>query len=141
MPSARRIDWPRFATLLPPRPRSAHRGRFGHVLVVGGDLGMAGAARLAGEAALRSGAGLVSVATRPEHLAAILAGRPELMVHGLASAAEVRPLLERATVVALGPGLGRGQWGRALLEEVRYVELSDRSDFNDRFIDHLSFPG
>ncbi len=113
--SARRIDWGRFGPLLPRRPRGAHKGRFGHVLVVGGDLGMAGAARLAGEAALRTGAGLVSVATRPEHVAAIVAGRPELMVHGVGTAAEAAPLLDRATVVAVGPGLGRGPWGRALL--------------------------
>lgn len=116
--AARRIDWPRFADLLPPRPRGAHKGRFGHVLVVGGDLGMAGAARLAGEAALRSGAGLVSVATRPEHVAAVVAGRPELMTHGLATPGEVQPLLARATVVAVGPGLGRGAWGRTLLDQV-----------------------
>ena len=115
--AARRIDWPRFADLLPPRPRGAHKGRFGHVLVVGGDLGMAGAARLAGEAALRAGAGLVSVATRPEHVAAIVAGRPELMTHGVAAPGDLAPLLARATVVALGPGLGRGAWGRALLEQ------------------------
>jgi hydroxyethylthiazole kinase-like uncharacterized protein yjeF len=114
--AARRIDWLRFADLLPRRSRTAHKGRFGHVLVVGGDLGMAGAARLAGEAALRTGAGLVSVATRPEHAAALVAGRPELMAHGLATPADVQPILARATVVALGPGLGRGAWGRALLD-------------------------
>jgi NAD(P)H-hydrate epimerase len=112
--SARRIDWPRFADLLPPRPRGAHKGRFGHVLVIGGDLGMAGASRLAGEAALRAGAGLVSVATRAEHVAALVAGRPELMVHGVSTPEDLRPLLGRATVVAVGPGLGRGAWGRAL---------------------------
>lgn len=116
--AARRIDWPRFADLLPARPRGAHKGRFGHVLVVGGDLGMAGAARLAGEAALRTGAGLVSVATRPEHAAAIVAGRPELMAHGVVTPTDVQPLLARANVVALGPGLGRGPWGRALLAQV-----------------------
>ncbi len=113
---ARRIDWERFADLLPPRPRTAHKGRFGHVLVIGGDLGMAGAARLAGEAALRSGAGLVSVATRPEHAASIAGGRPELMARGVATASDLDLLLERATVVAVGPGLGRAAWGRALLE-------------------------
>ena len=116
--AARRIDWLRFGDLLPTRPRGAHKGHFGHVLVVGGDRGTAGAARLAGEAALRAGAGLVSVATRPEHVAAIVAGRPELMAHGLATATDVQPLLARATVVAVGPGLGRDPWGRALLEEV-----------------------
>ena len=57
---------PALGPLATPRLRSAHKGHFGHVLVIGGDQGMTGAARLAGEAALRSGAGRVSVATRPE---------------------------------------------------------------------------
>jgi NAD(P)H-hydrate epimerase len=63
-----------------PRRRDAHKGSFGHVLIVGGDHGMGGAALMAAEAAMRCGAGLVSVATRPEHLGGFLARRPELMV-------------------------------------------------------------
>jgi len=102
-------------TRLPQRPRSAHKGRFGHVLVIGGDHGMGGSVHLSAEAALRSGAGLVTVATRPAHVAALLAGLPEAMVHGLESAAEVLPLIGRATVIAIGPGLGQGDWGRMLL--------------------------
>ncbi|HJU25421.1 MAG TPA: NAD(P)H-hydrate epimerase, partial [Rhodanobacteraceae bacterium] len=64
---------------LPPRPRDSHKGRYGHVLAIGGDHGAGGSIRLAGEAALRVGAGLVSVATREAHVAALLAARPELM--------------------------------------------------------------
>jgi NAD(P)H-hydrate epimerase len=75
---------------------------------------MGGAIRLAGEAALRVGAGLVSVATREEHITAINAARPELMVHAAADAGGIEPLLQRASVVALGPGLGQGPWSRAL---------------------------
>jgi len=101
---------------LPRRPRDAHKGRHGHVLVIGGDYGMAGAARLAAEAAGRVGAGLVTVATRAEHCAGLLAARPEAMCRGVASAADLEPLLQRATVVVLGPGLGQGDWGRALFE-------------------------
>jgi NAD(P)H-hydrate epimerase len=112
--AARRIDWLRFGAALAPRERTASKGRFGHVLVIGGDLGMAGAARLAGEAALRAGAGLVSVATQPAHAPALAAARPELMARGIDDADELAPMLERATVVAIGPGLGRGAWGRAL---------------------------
>jgi hydroxyethylthiazole kinase-like uncharacterized protein yjeF len=97
------------------RARSAHKGRFGHVLVIGGDIGMGGSVRLTAEAALRSGAGLVTVATRPAHVAALLAGLPEAMVHGLESAAGLLPLIERATVIAIGPGLGQDDWGRMLL--------------------------
>jgi NAD(P)H-hydrate epimerase len=103
---------------LAPRPRSAHKTQFGHVLVIGGDLGMAGAARMAAEAAARSGAGLVSVATRAAHAGLQAAVRPELMFHGIESSAEIEALLDRATVIAIGPGLGRDDWGRALLQTV-----------------------
>jgi NAD(P)H-hydrate epimerase len=96
------------------RPRGAHKGSFGHVLVVGGDRGMPGAARLAGEAALRGGAGLVTLAVHPAHAAAVNAARAELIAHGVKGAAALKPLLARATVVALGPGLGRVAWGGAL---------------------------
>ncbi|HET6546482.1 MAG TPA: NAD(P)H-hydrate dehydratase [Rhodanobacteraceae bacterium] len=99
---------------LPPRSNNVNKGRFGHVLTVGGDHGMGGAVRLAGEAALRVGAGLVSIATRTAHVVALNAGRPELMAHGSDDPQSLAPLLERASVVALGPGLGQGAWGHAL---------------------------
>lgn len=104
--------------LLPPRRANSNKGRHGHVLVAGGDVGMGGAARLAAEAALRCGAGLVSVATRAAHVVALLAARPELMTAGVESAADLAPVLERANVVALGPGLGRAEWGQAVFAAV-----------------------
>jgi len=104
--------------LATPRLRSAHKGHFGHVLVIGGDHGMTGAARLAGEAALRSGAGRVSVATHPEHAALIAAACPELMCHGVASAQQLQPLIRSANVLLIGPGLGRSVWARSLLSAV-----------------------
>ena len=116
--SARRMAYEDCAGMLGPRRGDAHKGRFGHVLVVGGDHGFAGAVRLAGEAAGRAGAGLVSIATRPAHVAAIVASRPEMMVHGVESPGDLDALLDRATVVAVGPGLGRGEWGASLLERV-----------------------
>lgn len=106
------------ASLLPPRRRVSHKGSFGHVLVVAGDEGMAGAALLAASAAARSGAGLVSCATRAPHLAAFAAARPEVMAKAVDEAAQLRPLLARCSVVVVGPGLGSGPWGRALLAEV-----------------------
>ncbi len=121
--SARRIDWSKQAELLGPRRRSAHKGDFGKVLVVGGAPGMPGAARLAGEAALRAGAGLVAVATHPDHAAMIGTGRPELMCHAVAEPAALDKLLQRADVVAMGPGLGQGAWGRALYERVLGCDL------------------
>jgi len=103
------------AALLRRRTANRHKGDFGHVLVIGGNHGLGGAVRLAGEAALRSGAGLVSIATRPDNVAPILAARPELMCRGVADAGELETLLERATVIAIGPGLGRDDWARELL--------------------------
>ncbi|HET8701739.1 MAG TPA: NAD(P)H-hydrate dehydratase [Nitrococcus sp.] len=115
-PAAFRITAAKVNTWLPPRGRAAHKGHFGHVLIVGGDRGMGGAVRLAAEAAGRLGAGLVTAATRVEHVAPILAARPEVMCHGIAGPEDLEPLFARATVVVLGPGLGRGDWGRALFE-------------------------
>ena len=103
-------DW------LHPRPRDSHKGGNGHVLCIGGDHGSGGAIVLCTQAALRSGAGLASVATRPEHVTAMLARQPEAMAHGLDSADALAPLLQRAGVVAIGPGLGQGGWGRMLLD-------------------------
>lgn len=97
------------------RPRNAHKGQFGHVLLVGGDLGYGGAALLAAESCLRSGAGLVSLATRAEHVPALLTRRPEVMARGVRSSFELQDLLGQADVLVLGPGCGQGPWGRALL--------------------------
>lgn len=102
------------ATHLPPRARDAHKGNAGHVLAIGGEHGTAGAIRLCGEAALRAGAGLVSVATRAENLFALNSARPELMAHGVHGPQELEALLARATVLGVGPGLGQGAWGHAL---------------------------
>ena len=107
---------PDLARWLRPRARDSHKGDHGHVLCVGGDSGSGGAIVLCAQAALRSGAGLVSVATREAHVAPLLARQPEAMVHAIDSGEAFAPLLERADVVAIGPGLGRGEWGRALLD-------------------------
>jgi NAD(P)H-hydrate epimerase len=102
------------AESLPPRDRYANKGNYGHVLVIGGDHGMAGAVHLAGESALRAGAGLVSVATRAAHVFALNAARPELMAHGVDGPQALATQLDRASVLALGPGLGQAAWGHAL---------------------------
>lgn len=105
-------------TMLPLRARNSHKGRNGHVLCIGGDHGGGGAVLLAAEAALRCGAGLVSVATRAEHVSALLSHRPEIMAHAIASADDLHVLLARADVVSIGPGLGQAEWGRALFDAV-----------------------
>lgn len=121
-PAAARVGPEQLAASLGARPRNAHKGHFGHVLVVGGDAGMAGAARMAAEAAARVGAGLVSVATRETHAALVSAWRPEIMSHGVENGSELAPLLERASVVAIGPGLGRSAWGRKMFARVLETE-------------------
>lgn len=85
-----------FSPLFAPRKKDAHKGDYGHVLVIGGVPGKSGAAAMAGLAALRMGAGLVSVTS---HAAIQIA--PELMTETLDSFS-----LERKTVLAIGPGLG-----------------------------------
>ncbi len=120
-PSARRLQ-PDLIRLAP-RPRSAHKGCFGHVLLIGGDQGYSGAIRLAAEAAARVGAGLVSVATRAAHAGLLNLHRPELMVHGVEHPADLEPLLERCSTVAIGPGLGRSAWARMLLEQTLATNL------------------
>jgi NAD(P)H-hydrate epimerase len=101
---------------LRPRARDSHKGDNGHVLCIGGDHGSGGAIVLCAQAALRGGAGLASVATRPEHVSALLARQPEAMVHAVDSVQALVPLLQRADVVAIGPGLGQGEWSRMLLD-------------------------
>ncbi|MGB0865116.1 MAG: NAD(P)H-hydrate dehydratase [Granulosicoccaceae bacterium] len=113
-PVAYRLDAGLVLDMLPHRDASAHKGTAGHVLVIGGNHGMSGAVRLAAEAALRSGAGLLSVACHPDCVLAVSSGRPELMVHAIYTAADLEPLLERASVLVLGPGLGQDAWARAL---------------------------
>jgi len=102
---------------LAPRSRHAHKGAFGHVLLIGGSRDMAGAVAMAAEAALRMGAGLVTVAVPTSIQAIVAAYRPELIVHGLSesssgtltlagsAASELDALLSGKTLLAIGPGL------------------------------------
>lgn len=117
------LDEKLLVNLLSARPRTCHKGMCGHVLVIGGDAGMAGAVRLAAEASARVGAGLVTIATRPQHAAQITASRPELMCYGVDTAAQLEPLLRKASVVAIGPGLGQSDWAVELLNEVMKTQL------------------
>lgn len=106
-----------------PRKLDSHKGHHGHVLLVGGNHGMAGAILMAARAALRSGAGLVTVITRAEHAQALMAAQPELMCRGVETQPELPALLEHANVVAIGPGLGQDVWARELLGRVLQSRL------------------
>jgi len=107
---------------LPPRLRTAHKGQFGHLWLLGGDQGTGGAALLAAEAALRGGAGRVSLITREAHLASALARMPELMVHAADSSYALPQLLQQADILVAGPGLGQAPWGRSLLSACATID-------------------
>ena len=96
------------------RKKNTHKGDFGHVLIIGGGPGMPGAVSLSAKAALRTGAGAVTVATWPEHAMGALSLVPEAMVWGIHEACELEPLLAKASVCVIGPGLGETQWARSL---------------------------
>ncbi|MGM0482162.1 MAG: NAD(P)H-hydrate dehydratase [Pseudomonadota bacterium] len=100
------------------RAAHSHKGDFGHVLLVGGQPGMPGAMVLASQAALRTGAGKVSVACHPDNTHTIAISQAESMVHGVDSAEQLAPLLQQATVVVLGPGLGTSNWSQRMFDAV-----------------------
>ncbi len=108
---------------LPPRPPSAHKGSNGRVLLVGGAPGFSGAIRLAAEASLRAGVGLAQVATHPDCVSQVMAGRPELMCRPVQSPADLEPLLAVADAMVLGPGLGMDRWGDSLFDCIVHCEL------------------
>jgi ADP-dependent NAD(P)H-hydrate dehydratase / NAD(P)H-hydrate epimerase len=116
--SARWAEPGEFSSLPLIRPADSHKGLYGHVLLLAGSLGKSGAAVLAGRAALRSGAGLVTIATPDPVQPVVAAGQPEYMTEPLKStksgALSLRSLVdgtfgaleEGKSVLAIGPGLG-----------------------------------
>lgn len=117
-----RVTAESLALWLKPRRPCSHKGEQGRLLLVGGDHGFGGAIRMAAEAALRSGAGLVRVLTHIEHVGPLLTARPELMVQRL-SDDTLQQALNWADVVVVGPGLGQGEWGRNAL---KVLQASDK---------------
>lgn len=117
-PRGRLLHWSIQSRCLPRLSPCAHKGHMGRILVVGGDLGMGGAGLLAAEAALRSGSGLVYLATRGEHVNAVLARRPEIQVRAVTHGNDLAPLLALADVIVIGPGLGQDPWGQQMLQQV-----------------------
>ena len=117
-PAARIIQPP----VLAKRAREMHKGDAGRVLVVGGERGMLGAVLLAGEAALRCGSGLVTLAGDAAHLDLAALHRPELMS---ADAARIAPedVSALADVVVLGPGLGQSEWSERIFERFIHCDL------------------
>ena len=110
-------DWAEIRRGLPRRRRNSHKNEYGHVLVIGGRSGYQGAAELCGIAALRCGSGLVSLAQPPD----AVGGRspmPELMCHAVADRQALRELSGRASVLAVGPGLGQDAWAQEMFGAV-----------------------
>jgi ADP-dependent NAD(P)H-hydrate dehydratase / NAD(P)H-hydrate epimerase len=106
-----------FAPLIAPRKADSNKGLYGHVLLVGGSLGKAGSVAMAGMSALRTGAGLSTVATAKSALATVAGFHPELMTEPLAeteagtiatgAGVRIEELLKNVTVAAIGPGISR----------------------------------
>jgi ADP-dependent NAD(P)H-hydrate dehydratase / NAD(P)H-hydrate epimerase len=132
------------APLIGPRPAESNKGNYGHVLVIGGSLGKAGAAAMAGISALRTGAGLSTVATPKSVLATVAGFHPELMTEPLhetnagtisgAALAQIEELSKNKTVLAIGPGISRNpetsELVRALVAKTRTPVVLDADGLN-----------
>jgi hydroxyethylthiazole kinase-like uncharacterized protein yjeF len=128
VPASRRIRLSQVCSLLKPRQASANKSHFGHTVIVGGDYGYGGAVVMAAAGALRTGSGLVSVVTRSANRSGMLARQPEVMLAGTEDSEEyqhrVEDLLARASAIVVGPGLGKTDWSRKLLETVLQYQES-----------------
>ena len=125
-----------FRHLLQPRPKESNKGKYGHVLAIAGARGKTGAAAMAGLAALRAGAGLVTVASAESAINAIAAHAPEIMTEPLPETQSgsistraldverLEPILKGKNAIALGPGLStHAETVRVVEQLVRHVEL------------------
>jgi hydroxyethylthiazole kinase-like uncharacterized protein yjeF len=146
--SSLNLNWAGSAKAItePERPADSNKGMYGHVLVIGGSPGKSGAPAMASLAALRTGAGLVTAAVTPSVLPLVAAIAPELMTQALATtpAGEISPdnlspdslksLLNRITVLAIGPGLGTSpeavEFALGLLTESRLPAVADADALN-----------
>jgi ADP-dependent NAD(P)H-hydrate dehydratase / NAD(P)H-hydrate epimerase len=109
------LDWEYLKHQIKPRHASAHKHQLGHVFILGGDTGMPGATRLAAEAALRCGAGLVTVVSHQQHAPVLLAGRPEIMLYACETGHIPPDLLLKASAIVVGPGLTDSTWSQNIL--------------------------
>lgn len=114
-PAAQRLELSSLLAQMPARARSSHKGDYGHSVIIGGDHGFGGAALMSAQACARMGSGLTSLATRPEHITAAHVRVPEVMALPVTAGVEVDDLVNKATVIAVGPGLGKLAWGEQLL--------------------------
>lgn len=122
-PAAYQLDEQLLRGIITPRRKNTHKGVYGHVLIIGGGPGMPGAVYLAALAALRVGAGMVTIATLPEHAGKVLPQLPEAMIYAIDDVEDLMPLLKRATVGVIGPGLGESEWAKSLFTATLAAQL------------------
>ncbi len=122
-PICRRIDVSLITEFINGLKKPRHKGEVGHLIVIGGSRGMSGATYLAGQAALRSGAGRVTVLTHPNQLYYWTAVAPEIMAHAIVNGRDLAPYLKTATAILIGPGLGVNNWSKSLMAEVLESQL------------------
>lgn len=103
---------------LKPRPRDSHKGNFGRLLVVGGEVGLTGAPRIAAMGGARAGAGLIMIATRDEHDELMSIQYPEIMTLAVVSTEDLIEQIKVSTSIVIGPGLGRSSWSKAKFETI-----------------------
>ena len=123
LPSAELMSVDDLLEYLPEPEADVHKSQRGHCMVIGGDHGTGGASLLAAQSCLQVGAGVVSHATRPEHVSASLVRQPEIMACGVVSGQELEPLLDRPTVLVVGPGLGRSSWSEQILQKAMSMDV------------------
>ena len=122
-PSAELMSLERLVEFIPDADSSVHKYQRGHCMTIGGDLGTGGASLLAAQASLKIGSGLSSLATRPDHVSACLVRQPEIMACGVVSGQELEPLLDKPSVLVIGPGLGRSSWSEQMLQKAMASNL------------------
>ena len=122
-PAAFRLDDQLLHQVLLPRHKNSHKGLYGHVLIIGGGPGMPGAVYLTALAALRVGAGAVTVATWPSHARTMFPLLPEAMIYPIDEVGALLPLLAKATVTVIGPGLGESEWAQTLFQAAIAAQL------------------
>lgn len=106
--------------LLQPRRQSAHKGRFGRSVLIGGDLGMGGAILLASEACLRAGSGLTATLTQQQHLTPLLVRMPEVMASDWLEGCTMRDRIHWASAIGFGPGLGQTNFSKTLFDHISH---------------------
>lgn len=114
-PLAHQLEYFELAAALPVRHRNAHKVAHGHLVIVGGGKGMAGAVTMTAEASLYAGAGMVTVLTAETSVPVVMSRRPEIMARS-APDDQTAELLQRASAIVLGPGLGQTEWGSEMFQ-------------------------